>query len=391
MSDKTSRNNSWAVWLCYAAMAAIAITVNLVPVYLTTISADFGTLTQEQLGRIGAVTFAGVVLGVLVGGPLADRWGAKVFALGGNVLVAIGLGLLAFSPNYTALLLALFLEGFGAGMLDMVLSPIVCAICPDRRTAAMNWLHSFYCVGAVGTVVVSSAALQMGISWRTLALVLLPLVAAIAVGFAFIKIPPLVKDGHDRMPLRQLTRIPYFWVVMAAIFFGGATELGMSQWLPAYAETTLGYSKWTGGMSLLIFSLMMTFGRMGAGMLAGRIHPISLLIGCCGFSIVFFLLGSFAPWNVVALLACMLAGLAGSCLWPTTLGIAGDRFPHGGATLFGLMAAMGNFGGIFMPWVVGAIADVSNLRWGLATAALCPVFMLVALFWMRRHDAKTAR
>ncbi|HBF33625.1 TPA: MFS transporter, partial [Candidatus Sumerlaeota bacterium] len=294
MSDnKSLQRDSWAVGLCYAAMAAIAITVNLVPVYLTTISADLGNLTQEQLGRIGAVTFAGVVLGVLVGGPLADRWGAKVFALGGNVLVAIGLGLLGFAPSYTALLLALFLEGFGAGALDMVLSPIVCAIRPDRRTAAMNWLHSFYCVGAVGTVIVSSLALRWGIGWRTLSLALLPLVALIAVGFAFVKIPPLVKDGHERMRLNELVRIPYFWVALTAIFFGGATELGLSQWLPAYAETTLGFSKWTGGMSLLIFSLMMTFGRMGAGMLAGRILPITLLIGCCAFSIVFFLLGSF--------------------------------------------------------------------------------------------------
>jgi len=38
-------------------------------------------------------------------------------------------------------------------------------------------------------------------------------------------------------------------------------------------------------------------------------------------------------------------GLAGSCLWPTTLGVASDRFPRGGATMFGLLAAFGNPGG----------------------------------------------
>ena len=41
------------------------------------------------------------------------------------------------------LLAAAALMGCGAGILDMVLSPIVSALEPERRTWAMNWLHSF--------------------------------------------------------------------------------------------------------------------------------------------------------------------------------------------------------------------------------------------------------
>jgi hypothetical protein len=45
--------------------------------------------------------------------------------------------------------------------------------------------------------------------------------------------------------------------------------------------------------------------------------------------------------------ACILVGLTGSCLWPTTLAVAADRYPHGGATMFALLGALGNFGGHF--------------------------------------------
>ena len=67
------------------------------------------------------------------------------------------------------------------------------------------------------------------------------------------------------------------------------------------------------------------------------------------------------------------------------LGLAGHRFPRAGASLFGMLAALGNFGGIFMPWMIGAVADASSLRWGLATTPLCPLLMVGALAWMRRH------
>ena len=55
-------NPACALALCYAGMVCLAIAVNLMPVFLTTIRVDLGGragLTGEQLGRISAITFAG--------------------------------------------------------------------------------------------------------------------------------------------------------------------------------------------------------------------------------------------------------------------------------------------------------------------------------------------
>jgi hypothetical protein len=57
-------------------MMMLAIAVNLLPVFLTSIAVDLGRgspLSAEQLGLIGAVTFIGLVGGILVTGPLAYR------------------------------------------------------------------------------------------------------------------------------------------------------------------------------------------------------------------------------------------------------------------------------------------------------------------------------
>ncbi|MFN8655780.1 MAG: MFS transporter [Candidatus Obscuribacterales bacterium] len=382
--------------LCYAAMMSLAIGVNLLPIFLVSIQhsfpgADGGALTQEQLGRLGAVTFIGLVLAILTTGPLADRFGAKVFALLGNALLVAGLIVTYWSPDYAVLLCANFLLGFGAGALDMVLSPVVSALNPETRTGSMNWLHSFYCVGATLTVIAGTLALQAGISWRVASLLLIPLPLILIFALGAVKFPELVTEGGERTPLRQLIKDYWFVGALTAIFLGGATELGMAQWLPAYAEISLKYPQWVGGVGLFLFSICMAIGRMGIGALSSRVDSYTIMAWGCGISVLLFLIGSFCPIGIIALLACILAGLTGSCLWPTMLAITADRYPNGGATMFGALAAFGNAGGIFMPWVVGTIADVSNLHYGLAVSTLAPFFMLpiVLALGARRQAATT--
>jgi fucose permease len=374
-------------WLCYGAMMCLAIGLNLLPVFLTALSGLYGGvegLSGEELGRLGALAFAGLVVGIVVTGPLADRYGAKLFAQLGNALTVVALVAAALAPTYATLGVALFVLGLGAGLLDMVLSPVVAALNPARRAAAMNWLHSFYCVGAAVTILAGTLALRAGLGWRGACLVLAPLPLVLLVMFAPLRFPAMSTEGA-RTPLRSLLRDRWFWGALAAIFLGGATEIGMAQWLPAYAETRLGYAPWAGGAALLAFSVAMALGRMVAGALGGRGEPHRIMAWGCGASVLLFLVGSFSPLPPLALAACVAAGFTGSCLWPTMLAVAADRHPEGGATMFGALAALGNAGGIVMPWLVGAVADASNLSWGLATSALAPALMLPLALVLRRR------
>ncbi len=371
-------------YLCYGAMMTLAIGLNLLPVFLTTLSALYGGdagLTQEQLGRLGAIAFAGLAGGIVMTGPLVDRAGPKPFVQLSNVLVAAGLVGLAFSGSYTVLCVWMFILGLGAGILDMVLSPVVSALNPERRAVAMNWLHSFYAVGAVVTILVGALALKLGFGWKESCLVLVPLPLALLVAFGAQRFPSLTAEG-GRMTMGALVKERWFIVAMVAIFLGGATELGMAQWLPAYAETDLGFSQWTASMALLAFSVALALGRMVIGAIGGKWNAFQIMAWGCGLSVVLFLMGSFLPSPVGALMACVAAGFTGSCLWPTMLAVTADRYPDGGASMFGALAALGNAGGIFMPWLVGAIADRSDLHWGLAVSAVAPLAMLPLVLWL---------
>lgn len=373
-------------WLCYGAMISLSIGLNLLPVFLTTLANAFsGTpgLDHEQLGRLGALSFAGLAVGIILTGPLADRWGAKPFVQLGNGLICVSLIAAAFAPSYALLGLALFFVGLGGGILDMVLSPVVAALNPSKRTAALNMLHSFYCVGAVVTILAGTLCLRVGFGWRTACLLLAPFPAALIVAFGPRKFPSLA-SGAQRTRVRELLFHRWFIMALIAIFLGGATELGLAQWLPAYTETSLGYPAWIGGSALLAFSIAMTAGRMliGAGRL--KLGTFQIMTWSCGLSVLLLLLGSFLPIPSLALTACIAAGFAGSCLWPTMLAVTADHYPHGGATMYGLLAAFGNAGGIVMPWIVGWVADRHSLHWGIAISAVAPGAMLLFVAALRR-------
>ena len=114
-----------------------------------------------------------------------------------------------------------------------------------------------------------------------------------------------------------------------------------------HAETSLGYPQWVGGTAFLLFSLAMAVGRMGIGTLSTRLDSYTIM------RVELWPLRRPVPRGFVLpccpsrSLACILVGLTGSCLWPTMLAITADRYPNGGASMFGAFAAFGNAGGIF--------------------------------------------
>lgn len=364
-------------------MLCAAIGVNLLPVYLTTFDTAFGGLTEEQLGRIPAFMFAGVVAGILLSGPLADRFGVRLFTMAGMALAASGLLLMAAATGYPALLAAGTVSGLGAGIIDMAMSPIVSIVCADRRAAALNQLHGFFCVGSVGTVMLASAALRAGLSWRVLtgATAVIPL--ALLIGFALTHLPPLVHPDHQREGLRRLVRRPRFLLAMAAMVLAGATETGIMQWLPAYAERELGYGKAAGAAMLVAFSLSMAAGRLLASLRLHRVNPHSVMLGSAVLCTLLYMLGGLLTLPRPALAACILVGFACSALWPTNLAIAADWFPQGGASLFAMLAGLGNFGCLVMPWAIGFVAEGAGLRMGLLAGTVAPLALVfvAAVAW----------
>jgi MFS family permease len=118
----------------------------------------------------------------------------------------------------------------------------------------------------------------------------------------------------------------------------GYVELGTDSWISDIMKNTIKEN------ALLLFvytSGLMFVLRFFAGPIVERINPLGLLfvsalLGCAGL----LLLGTVQT-GIAIVAAATVYGLGKTFLWPTMLGVVGERFPKGGALTMGTMGGIG--------------------------------------------------
>ncbi len=389
--ELSPRTIAHSLFASYSGKICIALTLNLLPVILPRMGMELvgRELTNEETGRIGGTVFAGLVLGVVLAGPLVDRYGVRLLALLGNLCIASGLLTLVFAQGTGMATLAAAIMGLGAGVVDLVICPLVATVQPNCRAAALNRLGSYYCFGAIAWILGLSGWFHLHLGWRTAVLILALFPLALAAGFAMRPWPSLAGRGglQGRIPVLGSG---WFLLSLVGIALCGAVEAGICIWLPTFATKGLLMSSLAGGTALIGFLACMAVGRFWAARQGHRISAPGLLllagVLALGQSLVVLLL----PMSHAALIALISMGLPVGCLWPTMLAMCADRFPHGGATMFSVLVAIGNAGCFAMPWCIGLLADGTSFGWGLASLTACP-FLLIVILGLQRLPAIAGR
>lgn len=115
----------------------------------------------------------------------------------------------------------------------------------------MSLLHSFYCWGHMGVVLLSTAFFALfGIGhWKLLALLWALVPVANAIFFAGAPLYPIHAEGDQALSLHALVKSRVFWLFMLMMLCAGASEQAVSQWSSAFAEQGLGVSKTVGDLA----------------------------------------------------------------------------------------------------------------------------------------------
>ena len=146
---------------CYLGYVTQAIVNNFLPLLFLTLQRSFD-VSLEQLSLLVSVNFGVQLLTDLTSPLYVDKIGYWPSMRLAHLLSAAGLiGLWAFTElfaePFTGVLAAVVVYAVGGGLLEVLVSPIVEA-CPfENKEAEMSLLHSFYCVGHVVVVLVSTA------------------------------------------------------------------------------------------------------------------------------------------------------------------------------------------------------------------------------------------
>lgn len=377
---------------CYLGFITQAITANFAPLLFLT----FHRTYQISLGRIAFISTAFFFTQLLVDlfcAKYVDRIGYRRSVIASEVFSASGLIGLAFLPSllpdpYVGILISVIIYAMGSGLIEVLVSPIVEA-CPfDNKDSVMSLLHSFYCWGSVGVILLSTIFFAIfGIeNWRILACIwaLIPLYNT----FNFISCPieSLTEEGEG-LSIRQLCHIPIFWIALILMVCAGASEISMAQWASAYVESALGISKNIGDIiGPCLFAIMMGISRFFYGKYGEKLDLMKFMIASGILCLICYLLAALAPLPFLNLVGCSLCGFSVGIMWPGTISIASKKIPLGGTAMFALLAMAGDLGGAVGPGIVGLVTQAANdnLKIGVLAGCVFPAVLVLSVLLLRR-------
>ncbi|MFJ9752263.1 MFS transporter [Streptomyces chartreusis] len=342
-------------------------------------------LSAGEVGLLLMVTGAGAAASFPLLTFLMKRLGARRLALlSGLGLVAILLAL-SVAPNYPVTLVILCADGVAVGCLNVAMNAQGAALEAAHGRTAMTQLHATFSAGSFLAALVSSGvtALTSGIVTHFVAAsaVLLLLLACarprLLPDDAPANEPAEQGEGKRRRRMARPTRV-MLWLGCTMVF-AEVVEGSMNDWSALYLKDVAGASAQVAPLGIAVISVVMVLARLfGDGWRSRWGDAVVVRVGSAvaGIGLALALL---AGGVVPALLGFACVGLGVAAVTPCLYVAAAAEGPEA----LSLVAATGTTGLLVGPALIGFVAEVSDLTWGMAVVAASAV--IVSLCTTRLH------
>ncbi|MDD6743727.1 MAG: MFS transporter [Roseburia porci] len=388
-----NKNYQRTMYACFAGYIVQAIVNNFVPLLFLTFEGTYG-IEMSRITMLITMNFGVQLVVDLLSAGFVDKIGYRISIVLAHIFSAAGLAGLVFLSEilpdaYTGLCISVVIYALGGGLIEVLISPIMESCPTDNKEKAMSLLHSFYCWGHVGVVLLSTIFFRLaGIeNWRILTL--LWVVIPVVNGIVFLKSPiaPLIEEGESGLSMKELFRNKIFWLLMLMMLCAGASEQSVSQWASTFAELGLGVTKTIGDLAgPMAFAILMGSARAFYGKFGDKLNLDRFMIASGGLCVFSYLCIALAPSPVVSLAGCAICGLSVGIMWPGSFSKASAAIRNGGTAMFALLALAGDLGCSGGPTLVGYVSSAAadNLRIGILAAIVFPVLLIAAICFTKK-------
>ena len=390
-------NYKMTMYACFIGYIVQAVVNSFVPLLFVTFQTEYH-IPLTQITLLITVNFVIQLVVDLLSAGFVDKIGYRASAIIAHACAGTGIFLLTllpelFSNPFYGILLAVMVYAIGGGLIEVLISPVLEACPTDNKESAMSLLHSFYCWGCTGVVLLSTLFFALfGTShWKILALIWVLLPTANLILFTKVPIYSLHEEGESGMSISELFRVKVFWLLMAMMLCAGASEQAVSQWASTFAEKGLHIQKTVGDLvGPMLFSVLMGLSRLIYGKYGEKFNLDRFMKGSCVLCVASYLCISLVPVPIVGLIGCAICGFSVGIMWPGTFSKASAAIKRGGTVLFAMLALAGDLGCSGGPTLVGFVSSAfsGNLRLGILTAIVFPVLLFAGLCTFSRLVVK---
>jgi MFS family permease len=382
---------------CYFGYISQAIINNLLPLLFVTLQGQFG-LSVTQIGFMVTFNFFMQLVVDLLAAKYADKIGYRACMVIAHAACAIGLAGLAIFPfilpkPYWGLLLSISIYAIGGGLTEVLVSPIVQALPLKRKESVISILHSFYCWGHAGVVLLTTLFFSLAgtQNWRIVCLLWAIVPAANIIMCLICPMCKLVEE-EEQLPFRTLFTSKLFWIFVVMMLCAGAAEHSMVQWSSFFAEKGLQVNKAVGDLlGPCMFAILMGITRAVYGVFGDRFPLRKVLFLTSALCICSYLVAVFSPIPIISLIGCGFCGISVGLMWPGVFNLSATYCTKGGTAMFALLALAGDMGCSVGPSIVSSVAAAfqGELKFGLLAATIFPFLLAVGIFALRRAQRES--
>ncbi len=362
--------------IIYAAFISLGLPDALIGSGWPVMHGDLG-VPVSYAGIVTMIIASGTIVSSLLSERLTRRFGVGLVTAVSVALTASALLGFGFSGSFWMLCLWAVPYGLGAGAVDAALNNYVALHYAARH---MNWLHSFWGVGASISPFIMGATISAGLGWSTayqsvggiqialtiILLVSLPLWARVDKAR-----PRVVHDdadaaevaSHEHVSLKRALSIPGVGLILAAFFAYCAVETTTILWASTYLVSERGIAPATAATFGALFLLGITAGRFLSGFFADHLGDRTLIRG--GFIAVgvgLVLIALPLPTDIPALTGLVIAGLGSAPIYPAIVHSTPVNFgARNSQAIIGIQMAAAYTGSTLMPPLFGALSSWTGL------------------------------
>lgn len=360
----------------YLGFLTIGLVSSIIGPMIGAIKIDI-PMDYSGVGYILSGQFTGMLLTVVIGGYLSDKYGKKPVLIAGGMLLSLGLIGSMLSKNYASLMIWTLISGVGFGAYEVGINSLCADSSDSNKGGAMNYLHFFFGIGAIIGPLLATLCLKVFNSWQMVygIVALFPVVVSLMLRNIKIVNSSEQHEGKNYHILKN--NVMWLSGLFAFIYVG--IEVSTYGWIPAFWSNIAPKSIIPSSLIAAVFWAALTFGRLITGMIVDKIGFSKYITIACLLTAILALIWVIVPREQGTFIAILFIGFFLAGLFPTLMISSTSYYKVFTGSVSAFISIFSSLGGSLIPSAVGKYADFAGItKLPLIILALSVLLLILA-------------
>ncbi len=374
------------MYICFVITGMLSVSVgSLIPILLEVKSG----IGYYQAGLLVSIYAVGNLFANLGFGYISEKMGIKNAILAFDLLFPLSYILIICGDGFFLISLAFLMMGLSRGACSNCCNYVINLLYPGNA-APLNGLHAVYSFGAFAFPLLLTSFTHLDPQKWIYPCMIMTILGCI--GMLLFALCPQILDSTDIRAEDTRASGKYgffrerlFWATTLTLFFYLSAESGILGWMVTYFTDTGYISKELSQLTASVLWIMILSGRTLTAYLSDKIDKKKLL-GIMGLGLtVFFTALLFVRNSVSIIIIVMCIGFFASGIFPTSLSFAGELSKRYRLS-FSYILTIAGIGAVLMPSIVGYIADIKGIIYGMASVGAAVLLDLICIALLSRSS-----